>query len=129
MDVKQVVLNFWGAVISQNEESLKRYFVPTAQIRWHNTNEYFSVDEYIVANCEYPGEWCGEVERIEMVNDLVITVTRIWLADGSASFHATSFIKLLDKRIISLDEYFGDDGIPPKWRQEKNIGSKIKDVF
>lgn len=126
MNIRERVLNFWNDVILQDAEVLESYFDPEAQIRWHNTNECFTVSEYIIANCEYPGNWCGEVERIEVLNDLVITVTRIWLADNSASFHATSFIKVLDGKIISLDEYYGDDGLAPQWRCDKKIGKQIK---
>ena len=48
-----------------------------AYVNWHCTNEHFTVDEYIIANCEYPGEWDGIIERTEMVNELIITVTQI----------------------------------------------------
>ncbi|MGL5693364.1 MAG: hypothetical protein ACRCXA_04750 [Peptostreptococcaceae bacterium] len=58
-------------------------------IKWHCTNENFNVDEYIVANCEYPGVWNGDVERIIQFNSDIITVTRIWNEDISC--HATSF--------------------------------------
>jgi len=36
-----------------------------------------------------------------------------------------SFIKLKDDKIISMDEYWGDDGAPPQWRLEKGLGTKI----
>ena len=29
-------------------------------------------------------------------------------------------------KILSVDEYWGDDGSAPQWRQELNIGMKIK---
>ena len=61
MDVKA----FWRDVLSQNREALQAYFCKDAVIRWHCTNEKFSVQEYIKVNCDYPGEWDGEIERIE----------------------------------------------------------------
>ena len=85
-----------------------------------------TVDEYIIANCEYPGEWDGIVERVEIVNDLIITVVRIYPKDKSASFHVTSFIQTENDKITAMDEYYADDGIAPQWRLDKNIGTAIK---
>ena len=61
MDIKA----FWNDVITQNRFTLPSYFCEDAVICWHCTNEKFTVDEYIRANCDYPGKWHGEVERIE----------------------------------------------------------------
>jgi len=41
---------FWEAVLSQDEQKIR---------------EYFHKDAYIIANCEYPGEWDGTIERVE----------------------------------------------------------------
>ena len=94
-------------------------------MNWHNTNEQFTVEEFIRANCEYPGQWDGEVERVVEQGGLVITATRVWAAGGGPSFHVVSFIQLREERIISVDEYWGDDGAPPQWRVEKQIGRAI----
>lgn len=126
MDRKEMVLNFWSSVIEQNAEKLKIYFHEDALINWHNTNECFTLEEYIVANCQYPGQWCGQVERIEVIDSLVISVTKVWSLDMSASFHATSFIKFSGDKIIKLDEYWGDDGEAPQWRKDKKIGRSIE---
>ena len=126
MNRKQIILDFWQDVANQNAINLRSYFLYNAIINWHNTNEQFSVEEYIRANCEYPGDWCGEVERIELVGNLGITATRVWLSDNSASFHATSFFEFVDDKIISLNEYWGDDGVAPQWRLDKEIGKPIK---
>lgn len=58
---------------SQNEMVLKKFFHEDACIRWHNTNEQFNVTEFLRANCEYPGDWSGEVERIEKTGNTVTT--------------------------------------------------------
>ena len=75
--------------------------------------------------CEYPGDWYGEVEKIVTTDDMIITATRVYPKDRSASFHVTSFIKLKDDKIVAMDEYWADDGEAPKWRQDMNIGRKI----
>lgn len=126
LNIKQILLDFWKDVADQNSNNLQSCFLPNASINWHNTNEQFSVEEYIRANCEYPGEWRGDVERIELVGNLGITASRVWLSDNSASFHVTSFFEFDGDKIISLNEYWGDDGVPPQWRLDKKIGKPIK---
>lgn len=117
---------FWKAVLAQNEQEIRKYFHKEAYINWHCTNEHFTVDEFMIANCEYPGDWDGEIERIETLNDLMITVVRVYPKNQAASFHVTSFFKIKDDKIQSVDEYWADDGNAPKWRIEKQIGKKIR---
>lgn len=120
------IYRFWKDVLEQDADVIRYYFDKDAYINWHCTNEHFSVEDFIVANCEYPGNWGGEVERVERVNDLFITVTRVYPKDQTLSFHVTSFIKVIDEKIVSVDEYWADDGIAPKWRLDKHIGTAIK---
>lgn len=116
---------FWKDILDQNPEKIRTYFKKSAYINWHNTNEHFTVEEFIRANCEYPGNWDGKVERIVEIEDLIITTTHVFSINKSLSFHVVSFIKQKDDQIISNDEYWGDDGIPPQWRLDKKIGSSI----
>lgn len=121
MEIQQ----FWQDVLRQDEEAIRTYFHKDASIKWHCTNEVFNVDEFIKANCEYPGDWDGKVERIEKINDLLITITHVYPKDHASSFHVTSFIQLKDNLIQSLDEYWADDGEAPAWRKEMKIGASI----
>ena len=116
---------FWKDILAQNTDVIKDYFDENAYINWHCTNEHFNVNEFIIANCEYPGDWDGEVERIEKINDLFITVTHVYSKDKTLSFHVTSFIKVINDKIAAIDEYWADDGIAPKWRLDKHIGKAI----
>ena len=126
MDKSQVVIRFWKDVAAQDAVKLTEYFSPDAIINWHNTNEQFSVEEYMIANCDYPGDWHGNLERIELVTEnLVISVARVWLADRSFSCHAVSFFQFREDRIIRLDEYWGEDGEAPQWRLDKKIGNPV----
>lgn len=118
--------SYFRALIGQDPDRLAEFFDKDAYINWHNTNEHFTVSEFIRANCEYPGSWDGELEREEYIGDLIIAVAHIFSRDMGVSFHSTSFIKTKNGRIQSIDEYFGDDGRAPEWRLEMNIGSKIK---
>lgn len=106
--------NFWKEVLLQDKDKIRAFFHEDANINWHCTNENFTVDEFIQANCEYPGEWEGEIERIEKIDNLIITVTHVYPPDRTSSFHVVSFIKIINNKIISMDEYCADDGEAPK---------------
>jgi hypothetical protein len=116
---------FWKDVLVQDREKLSAYFCEDARIRWHCTNEEFTLNEYIRANCEYPGDWDGTVERVVYAGQLIITVVKVYLKDASASFHVTSFAEVKDGKILALDEYWADDGEAPQWRQAMKIGNAI----
>lgn len=117
---------FISAVLRQDADELRTYFGPNAYVNWHNTNEHFTVEEYIRANCEYPGQWMGEIEQFIETQDMIVVATHVQSMDGKISCHCTSFIRLKDDKIASMDEYWGDDGEVPQWRMEKRIGTPIK---
>jgi len=119
------VEHFWQDVLAQNRAELAGYFLPDAVIRWHCTNEQFSVKEFIQANCDYPGDWKGTIERVERQENQLITVVRVFSADRSASHHVVSFIRLEDGKIKALDEYWAEDGDAPAWRKALAIGRAI----
>jgi len=116
---------FWQSVLHQDAPALAEYFHPDAVVSWHCTNERFTAEEFITVNCDYPGQWEGQIERMEKCGDLFITVTHVYPADRSTSFHVTSFFRIKDGKILSLDEYWADDGPPPPWRREMHLGKTI----
>lgn len=117
---------FWEVVLHQDADAIREYFYPDAYVNWHNTNEHFTVEEFIRANCEYPGEWDGAVEQIIMSDTHIVTAAHVFSKDGSISCHATSFIRVVDGKITAVDEYWGDDGPEPQWRKNKHIGTEIR---
>lgn len=118
MDIKAL----WDAIIGQNAAALRSFFHPDAVIRWHCTNEQFTLEEYIRANCEYPGAWLGDIERCIQAGSLIILAGHVHAADCSISCHVASFITLRAGLISAMDEYWGDDGPAPAWRQNMHIG-------
>lgn len=120
------IQHFWEVTLQQNADAMKEFFTFDAWVKWHNTNELFTVEEFIQANCEYPNQWDGDIERVEKIDDLIITVVHVFSTNQPLSFHVTSFIKLKDDKIASIDEYWGDDGTAPQWRLDKKIGSPIR---
>ena len=121
------IQSFWRDVLSQNRDRLPSYFHRDAVIRWHCTNEQFTVAEYVRANCDYPGRWDGEIERIEETGSVIVLAGRVFPSDQTASFHVVSFIRLKDGLISEMDEYWADDGDAPAWRKAMKIGKPIRE--
>lgn len=124
MELQERIRALWAAVAKQEEKALADFFHPDAVIFWHNTNEQFTLAEYLRANCEYPGDWNGQVERIDAAGEYAVSVARVW--SGEASFHAVSFYVFRQGKICRMDEYWGDDGPPPQWRRELGVGRPIE---
>ena len=127
------IFNFFEAVIKQDAEKLRSFFEPDATVCWANTNEQFTSEEYIKANCEYPGVWDGQIEDIQCCSrfhdyNRIIFVAKVWDGDGNAS-RVVSFIDLgdtEDELIQTMTEYWGKIDEPPKWRLELGIGKRYK---
>lgn len=83
---------FWKAVLAQDAEKIKLFFNPNAYVNWYCTNEHFTVDEFIRANCDCPGNWDGKIEKVLTADDTIVTVSRVYPKDKYASYHVTSFI-------------------------------------
>lgn len=115
---------FIQAVAKQNADDLWDFFTPNAVICWHDSNERFTVDEYIRANCEYPGVWDGEIRRVERIEGGIVMVTKI--TSSESSHLVTAFVKLTEGKISRLDEYYSDCNEAPEWRKEMKIGKPIK---
>lgn len=127
MKKRENLSNFWKVVLAQDEEKIAIYFKENASIYWYNTNEKFTVNEFIQANCRYPGEWEGSIERFVEKENLVITVVKVKQKNADCTFHVTSFFEFKGSKIERVDEYWGVDGSAPKWRLDLEIGSKIID--
>ena len=117
---------YWKSALAQQPGKMRSFFRPDALVYWHNTNECFNLEEFIQANCDYPGEWQGDIERTETMSDLIITVVHVYSADRTVSCHATSFFTIKEDKIARIDEYWGDDGPAPQWRLDKQIGRPIR---
>lgn len=117
---------FITAVLRQDAAEIRTFFHSDAYVNWHNTNEHFTVEEYIRANCEYPGNWAGEIEKIMQAQNMLVAAIHVYSTDHKISCHCTSFMQLREDKIAGMDEYWGDDGDIPQWRKEKQIGTRIK---
>jgi len=127
--------DFLDTILNKNADKLRGHFEPDAAICWSNTNEQFTVDEYIHLICEYPGEWSGRIERYDVIaadgwhDKKVVFVARVCNKQGVYA-RTVSFIDFGDtenERIQLLDENWSDIGEPPPWRNELRIGKRYKD--
>lgn len=123
MDQRDRMNLYWKYVAEQNADQLLTFFHENGVIRWHCTNEQFTVPEFIKANCEYPGNWNGKMERMEQIGVQIITAAHIWSAEVSC--HVVSFFKMEQGKIKQLDEYWGDDGEIPEWRLNMKSGRPV----
>lgn len=117
---------FFQAIIMQDAQALRSFFCADACVDWVCTNERFNVEEYICANCEYPSDWCGKIEKTAPLLDGLILAAKVWPQDETASFHVVSFIRLRDGKIAAMEEYWADDSPAPEWRQRMQIGKPIE---
>ena len=114
---------YWKYVAEQDADQLLTFFLENGVIRWHCTNEQFTVNEFIKVNCDYPGKWNGKMERMEQNGDQIITAAHIW--SDEVSCHVVSFFLMEQGKIKQLDEYWGVDGEIPEWRLNMKTGRPI----
>lgn len=95
-----------------------RIGAPDAVIRRAGKNWYVDVGECILTVNAYS----YTIITAHKKND---TETIRSEADKALSFHAVSFIGTREDKIISIDEYWSDDGPAPQWRLDKCIGNPI----
>jgi len=116
MNYKEKVISLWTEMDRQNWGNIHKYFEDTAIINWNNTKESFNVEEFVRVNSAYPGDWSITIERLEGIDNLVISVVKVQLKKDDVSFRATSFFEFNNGKIKLLNEYWGDVGNPPEWR-------------
>lgn len=117
------IQTYWEVTLAQDAAQMVPFFHEDAVIRWHNTREQFTASEFITVNCAYPNTWAGCIEQLVETDDILVTAVHVWSTDGAISDHVTSFIKLRDGKIEAIDEYWGNDGVIPDWRQAMGLGT------
>lgn len=114
------IYRYWEVCANQDADELRTFFHKDATVLWHNTNECFTSEEFICANCDYPGSWQGEVKRVDEIEGGLVTAVHIFSkTDTLVSFHVTSFFHMEHDKIVFLEEYRGEDGEPPDLETKK----------
>jgi hypothetical protein len=121
---KKAVTEFWNSMDNHDWETLRGFFHQNAKIAWPNTDEIFSVDEYIRINRMYPGLWQLRLEDVQMTERNIISIVLITSKDEilPKSFRAVAFFRFENGLIVNLTEYFAQDEKAPDWRE--NIASE-----
>ena len=118
---------FLQDVVSKKAETIRGYFAEGAIICWHDSNEQFTLDEFIKANCEYPSIWRCEIERIEKFEKGFVVAAQMDHPQDGFYVKYVSFIELnSDEKVQRLDEYFVAIEEIPQWRRDMNVGQPIK---
>lgn len=114
--MKERILALWRDMDAQRWDSLAAYFAPGALIRWPNTREIFTREEFVAVNSEYPGDWRIVVEEASDSMSIIRTEMQ------KEVYRAISFFEFEGESIRALTEYWCEVGDPPAWRREKGIG-------
>jgi len=119
--------NFLQDVVSKKADAIKGYFANGAIICWHDSNEQFTLDEFIRANCEYPSTWNCEIERIEKFAKGFVIAAQLDHPEDGFYIKYVSFVELDgDEKVERLDEYFVTIEEIPQWRKDMKVGKPIK---
>ncbi len=122
--------DYWSAIFAKDERAIRSFFLPEALIYWHNTNECMTAREFARVSANYPGSWNGEIQYElhvgEWNDDLVVCALHVFSTDSRASLHVCSAIQLHEGKISCINEYWGEDGVPPAWRKAMGLGRPIK---
>lgn len=116
MTKKELAAAFWKTMSEQRFEDLKGFFDEEALVFWPNTEEMFTVDQFIKANAAYPGTWDETVKQIYEIENGMITETLV--DDHRISFYAISIFEIKDDKIVSLKEFWSNNGEAPDWRKQ-----------
>lgn len=118
----ETILALWQDIAAQ-DAAMSVHFTEDAAILWPNTDESFSVPEFVLANQEYPGQWKAMVEQVDPSGRF--SIARVW-SPKAGSFRAVSFFHWRENKIYRLVEYWGDIETAPPWRQALGLGRPIR---
>lgn len=114
--MQNIVQAYWNAIHELRFDDVRALFSETAVITWPNTEEVFTLDEFIAVNEAYPGEWDEEVLQCYKAEDRIISETMV--KGKEVSFLAIGFYKIQEGKITALREYWTAVEAAPEWRKE-----------
>lgn len=116
---------YWQCLDRADWDRLASFYHPGAVIRWHNSDEQFTREEFVRVNREYPLAWRVRLERAETDGETLVSVCRVSSPGSGAAFRVVSLMRLSGGLIMENDEYWGDVGTAPEWRREMGVGRPI----
>jgi hypothetical protein len=122
---EDIVRTFWKLFNQAKFDDAGKLLSSDCNVYWPNTKEIFKGrDKFILANKVYPGRWFIDIKKIFSMDNIVISVVRVYSKDKNISFYATSFFKFKDGLISEIEEYYGQISEPPQWRIEQGLSEK-----
>lgn len=114
---KDIVLNFWKAMASNDFYAAAELLAPDCEVVWPLTKEVIrGRKNFAQLNSAYPaeGEWTFTIERI--VSDGEQVVTDVIVSDGVRSDRAITFHTVRDGLIRKQVEYWPEEYAAADWR-------------
>ena len=116
MTEKFLIQQYWERFSQGKYFQAAALMAPDAVIRWPNTGEAFSREQFVAVNQNYPGSWRITLEKLRQTCETVITIAKIESLDSSQSFYAVSFFAVKEGLISEITEYWGENTPSPSWR-------------
>ena len=117
MTEKDIVLNFWKVMASNDFYAAAELLAPDCEVVWPLTKEVIrGRRNFAQLNSAYPaeGEWTFTIERIVGEGELV--VTDVIVSDGVRSDRAITFHTVRDGLICKQVEYWPEEYAAADWR-------------
>ncbi len=107
---KELVIDFWNTIDNQEWSYLNSFFSENAIITWYNSYidhkpMEMNVEKFIEIQKSSDVLWSSILERIEVLDDKVITVTKN--SASTKQYYIISFFELNLGKITRLDQYYG----------------------
>ncbi|MHC0044995.1 nuclear transport factor 2 family protein [Vibrio campbellii] len=119
MTEKDIVLNFWNVMASNDFYAAAECLSPDCEVIWPLTKEVIrGRKNFAELNSAYPaeGKWTFTIERIVGENDQV--VTDVIVSDGVRSDRVITFHSIRDGLICKQVEYWPEDYAAADWRAQ-----------
>ncbi|AXB34088.1 nuclear transport factor 2 family protein [Vibrio campbellii] len=119
MTEKDIVLNFWNVMESNDFYAAAECLSPDCEVIWPLTKEVIrGRKNFAELNSAYPaeGKWTFAIERIVGEGDQV--VTDVIVSDGVRSDRVITFHSIRDGLICKQVEYWPEDYAAADWRTQ-----------
>ena len=119
MTEKDIVLNFWNVMASNDFYAAAECLSPDCEVIWPLTKEVIrGRKNFAELNLAYPaeGKWTFAIERIVGEGDQV--VTDVIVSDGVRSDRVITFHSIRDGLICKQVEYWPEDHAAADWRTQ-----------
>jgi hypothetical protein len=118
MKTYELVTKFWNYFSNQEWEKAKELLDQDFIATWPQSRErILGPDNFININRHYPGNHKIQIKKLFEIENKIITT--VWMeADTGQKTFANSFFEIKNNKIISVEEYWAEPYVAPKWREK-----------